>query len=170
RLGDGSRPPHAAGPRPPQVLDRAAPHARRRYRLPRGADRPPDRTDQRPDRALQDAREGPSLAARPADADRQAPRVARLLAEERPRAVSGDHREVGHPPLAAETHDRSSVGTKPGARSGRDGCSFTRSPVSGRTTRTTVHMSHTVSVDISGHPLSLETGKVAKQAEGAVVV
>ena len=31
-------------------------------------------------------------------------------------------------------------------------------------------MSHTVSVDISGHPLSLETGKVAKQAEGAVVV
>jgi polyribonucleotide nucleotidyltransferase len=31
-------------------------------------------------------------------------------------------------------------------------------------------MTHTVSVDINGHPLSLETGKVAKQAEGAVVV
>ena len=31
-------------------------------------------------------------------------------------------------------------------------------------------MSHTVSIDISGHPLSLETGKVAKQADGAVVV
>ncbi|MBM3221292.1 MAG: polyribonucleotide nucleotidyltransferase [Candidatus Rokubacteria bacterium] len=31
-------------------------------------------------------------------------------------------------------------------------------------------MSHTVSVDINGHPLSLETGKVAKQADGAVVV
>jgi polyribonucleotide nucleotidyltransferase len=31
-------------------------------------------------------------------------------------------------------------------------------------------MSHTVSIDINGHPLSLETGKVAKQADGAVVV
>ena len=31
-------------------------------------------------------------------------------------------------------------------------------------------MSHTVQIDISGHPLSLETGKVAKQADGAVVV
>ena len=31
-------------------------------------------------------------------------------------------------------------------------------------------MSHTVSIDIGGHPLSLETGKVAKQADGAVVV
>src|SRR5262245_44907650 len=29
---------------------------------------------------------------------------------------------------------------------------------------------HTVSVDINGQPLSLETGKVAKQADGAVVV
>src|SRR5437763_179737 len=29
---------------------------------------------------------------------------------------------------------------------------------------------HTVSLDISGHPFSLETGKVAKQADGAVVV
>ena len=29
---------------------------------------------------------------------------------------------------------------------------------------------HTVSLDINGHPLSLETGKVAKQADGAVVV
>jgi polyribonucleotide nucleotidyltransferase len=31
-------------------------------------------------------------------------------------------------------------------------------------------MSHTVSTEINGHPLSLETGKVAKQADGAVVV
>jgi polyribonucleotide nucleotidyltransferase len=31
-------------------------------------------------------------------------------------------------------------------------------------------MSHTVSIDVNGHPLSLETGKVAKQADGAVVV
>src|SRR5216117_1975991 len=31
-------------------------------------------------------------------------------------------------------------------------------------------MTHTVSLDISGHPFSLETGKVAKQADGAVVV
>jgi polyribonucleotide nucleotidyltransferase len=31
-------------------------------------------------------------------------------------------------------------------------------------------MSHTVSIDINGHPLSMETGKVAKQADGAVVV
>jgi len=31
-------------------------------------------------------------------------------------------------------------------------------------------MSHTVQLDINGHPLSLETGKVAKQADGAVVV
>src|SRR2546425_4368196 len=29
---------------------------------------------------------------------------------------------------------------------------------------------HTVSLDINGHPFSLETGKVAKQADGAVVV
>src|SRR5438874_8248323 len=29
---------------------------------------------------------------------------------------------------------------------------------------------HTVSLDVSGHPFSLETGKVAKQADGAVVV
>src|SRR3989449_8937445 len=29
---------------------------------------------------------------------------------------------------------------------------------------------HTVSLDINGHALSLETGKVAKQADGAVVV
>ena len=29
---------------------------------------------------------------------------------------------------------------------------------------------HTVSLDINGQPLSLETGKVAKQADGAVVV
>jgi len=31
-------------------------------------------------------------------------------------------------------------------------------------------MSHTVSIEINGHPLSMETGKVAKQADGAVVV
>ena len=31
-------------------------------------------------------------------------------------------------------------------------------------------MSHTVSVDINGQPFSIETGKVAKQADGAVVV
>ena len=31
-------------------------------------------------------------------------------------------------------------------------------------------MSHTVSTDINGQPFSLETGKVAKQADGAVVV
>ena len=31
-------------------------------------------------------------------------------------------------------------------------------------------MTHTASIDINGHPLSLETGKVAKQADGAVVV
>jgi polyribonucleotide nucleotidyltransferase len=31
-------------------------------------------------------------------------------------------------------------------------------------------MSHTVSVDINGQPLSIETGKVAKQADGAAVV
>ncbi|MEX2145929.1 MAG: polyribonucleotide nucleotidyltransferase [Candidatus Rokuibacteriota bacterium] len=31
-------------------------------------------------------------------------------------------------------------------------------------------MSHTVQTDINGQPLSIETGKVAKQAEGAVVV
>ena len=30
-------------------------------------------------------------------------------------------------------------------------------------------MTHTVSVDISGQPFTLETGKVAKQADGAVV-
>src|SRR5947207_15103298 len=29
---------------------------------------------------------------------------------------------------------------------------------------------HTVSLDISGHPFSLETGKVARQADGSVVV
>jgi polyribonucleotide nucleotidyltransferase len=31
-------------------------------------------------------------------------------------------------------------------------------------------MTHSVQLDIHGHPLSIETGKVAKQAEGAVVV
>jgi polyribonucleotide nucleotidyltransferase len=31
-------------------------------------------------------------------------------------------------------------------------------------------MSHTVSIDVNGHSLSLETGKVARQADGAVVV
>src|SRR5256886_11843848 len=31
-------------------------------------------------------------------------------------------------------------------------------------------MTHSVDVDINGHPLKLETGKVAKQADGAVVV
>ena len=31
-------------------------------------------------------------------------------------------------------------------------------------------MSHTVSVDVNGRSLSLETGKVAKQADGSVVV
>jgi polyribonucleotide nucleotidyltransferase len=31
-------------------------------------------------------------------------------------------------------------------------------------------MTHTVEVDINGHPFSIETGKVAKQADGSVVV
>jgi polyribonucleotide nucleotidyltransferase len=31
-------------------------------------------------------------------------------------------------------------------------------------------MTHTAEIDINGHPLSLETGKVARQADGAVVV
>jgi polyribonucleotide nucleotidyltransferase len=31
-------------------------------------------------------------------------------------------------------------------------------------------MTHTVELDVNGHPFSLETGKVAKQADGAVVV
>src|ERR671925_206369 len=33
-----------------------------------------------------------------------------------------------------------------------------------------MNQSHSVSIDINGHALSLETGKVAKQADGAVVV
>src|SRR6058998_2553853 len=47
-----------------------------------------------------------------------------------------------------------------------------RSPIPGEPTRTSAHMNqpHTVSLDINGHALSLETGKVAKQADGAVVV
>src|SRR5918993_2855223 len=36
--------------------------------------------------------------------------------------------------------------------------------------RTSVQMSHTVSTEINGHALSIETGKVAKQADGAVVI
>ena len=31
-------------------------------------------------------------------------------------------------------------------------------------------MSHTVTIDINGHALSIETGTVARQADGAVLV
>ena len=44
------------------------------------------------------------------------------------------------------------------------------SPGDRRTTRTNVRMSHSVQIDIHGLPFSIETGKVAKQADGAVVV
>src|ERR687887_2186221 len=47
---------------------------------------------------------------------------------------------------------------------------FWRSPGYGRTTRTSVRMTHKVQIDVSGRSLSLETGKVAKQADGAVEV
>src|SRR5262249_14354174 len=39
-----------------------------------------------------------------------------------------------------------------------------------RTARTNARMSHTRQIDINGHPFSIETGKVAKQADGSVVV
>src|SRR5438477_445572 len=42
------------------------------------------------------------------------------------------------------------------------------SPGNDRRTRTNVQMSHSMQIDIQGHPFSIETGKVAKQADGAV--
>src|SRR6185503_17598572 len=67
----------------------------------------------------------------------------------------------------------SSDGEKPGGppQAGmRAACLIRRSPGHRRTARTSIQMSHTVQIEINGHPFSLETGKVAKQADGAVVV
>src|SRR6267142_2517133 len=44
------------------------------------------------------------------------------------------------------------------------------SPGNDRRTRTNVQMTHSMKIDIQGQPFSIETGKVAKQADGAVVV
>src|SRR2546427_10818453 len=45
-----------------------------------------------------------------------------------------------------------------------------RSPDSGRYARTNIRMTHTVEIEINGLRMAIETGKVAKQADGAVVV
>ena len=62
---------------------------RRRYRLPGSSGRAPQRPHQLPDRALQDAREGPPLAPRPAEARRPAPAPARLSEKQRLSALRG---------------------------------------------------------------------------------
>ena len=67
---------------------------RQRHRLAGSAGRHPERAHHLPDRALQDARQGPPLAPRPAEARRPAPAPARLPEEQGPEpAISGRHHQ-----------------------------------------------------------------------------
>src|SRR5581483_5523360 len=65
--------------------------ARAGHGLPRGPDRDADRADQRPHRAPADAREGPLLAARAAQARRAAPPLPELPAADRPGGLPRPH-------------------------------------------------------------------------------
>src|SRR5450432_1211350 len=68
--------------------------------LARGPDLDADGTDQRPDRAPADAREGSLLASRPAQARRPAAPVPELPAEEGSRGLSRPHQGARPAPLA----------------------------------------------------------------------
>src|SRR6266436_9075264 len=82
---------------------RAVQDPRRRHRLTRSADRPPVRADQRADRPLQDAPEGPPLAPRPAHADREAARAPRVPAQEGHGALPSADGKARNPQVTVES-------------------------------------------------------------------
>ena len=136
------------------------------HRVPRSSSRAPQRAHQLPHRALQDAREGSPLPPRPAEARRPAPAPARLPEAQGHRPLRGADPASRHPQVA-----RTSA-----ARRVRRRCSPARSsgyrpaqqlglPSSAKD----AHM-HTRNITIGRQTLSIETGKLAKQADGAVIV
>src|SRR5262249_3502771 len=122
---------------------------------------------QLPDRALQDPREGSPLAPWPAQARRSAPSPSRLLEAQEPRALPQPHQRP-RPPQVSFSHVTDAESSKLKAESGID--PRFRLLAFGFRHQGESHMYIKESVTVGGKELSIETGKMAKQADGSVVV
>ena len=89
------------------------PHARVRHRLTGSPGRHPERAHQLPDRALQDPREGPPLAPRPAEAGRPAPTPARLPEAEGCGALRGADPQARDPEVGTGPSGSAGQRTRP---------------------------------------------------------
>ena len=150
----------------------ALPHARHRHGFARGPGRAPDEADHLPDRALQDEREGPPLAARPPEAGLPAPAAARLPEERGRRALPPADRAPRPPQVVIRRHTgRVSDDDRPAPRRGlRSGAVPFCPPRVGRFERRNSHATHQSAFPSGSQTLEIETGKLAKQADGAAVV
>src|SRR6266516_2380586 len=141
---------------------------RGRHRLAAGADRDADAADQRADRASAPAQARPLLAAGAAQARRAAPPLPDLLAEEGPRGLPRPHQGARPAPLAPKNPEGGSS-SEPTAMDWLELPPSTSRVEDNRMSIATESRAQ-VSVQIGNQEISFETGHLAKQADGAVVV
>src|SRR4029453_7184932 len=148
---------------------------RDRHRLGRGADRAADGPHQRAHGAPPRAPEGPLLAPRPAQARRPPPAAAAVPAEAEPRGLPRPHpgarpEEVGRTQRPQPKPEGGSLREPQSAAPEAD--SNLHSPRKWRKSMatTTEPRVASVSVTVGDQELTFESGKLAKQADGAGVV
>src|SRR5262252_8888204 len=161
----------------------ARPH-RGRHRLAAGADRDAHAANQRADRASAHPQARPLLAARAAQARRAAPPLLELPAEARPRGLPRPHQGARPAPLApnyteggssSEPAFAGSVAGEAADAQRKSWHGLARAPAlhkqsGGQLMSIATERRAQVSVQIGDHEISFETGHLAKQADGAVVV
>src|SRR6266550_370893 len=136
------------------------------HRLAPGADRALDTACERAHGAPESAPEGPLFAARPAQAGRPPPATPAIPAKARPRGVS--RTDPGARPQKITEPNRGWKFER--TRRGRVDSNLHLQERSGGTMSIATQGPTTLSVEIAGREITFETGKLAKQADGAVVV
>ncbi len=143
--------------------------------LARGADRDADEADQRPHGASPHASEGSLLAPRPAEAGRPPTPVPDVPAEARSRGLSRPH-QGARPAGASRQPGSHPGGWKLGRAPARELPELTQTSTLRKQSGGQRGMSiatgqlASVSAEIGGRDITFETGKLAKQADGAVLV
>src|SRR5262249_37279312 len=150
--------------------------ARDGHRLARGPDRDADPADQRADRASTQPQARPLLASRAAQAGRPPPAVPELPSAEESRGLPRPHQGARPAPLAPTSHEGWTFERAPRPR-GADSNIHPSLAQGGIEKEMRIVKADnpaggpvSVAVEIGGREITFETGKLAKQADGAVVV
>src|SRR3954453_17261334 len=148
---------------------REAREQRGRHRLDAGAGRDADAADQRADRASARPQARPLLAARAAQARGAAPPLSELLAKARSRGLPRPHQGARPAPLAPKNTEGGSS-SEPATHTAWLELPPSTKQSGGQLMSIATERRAQVSVQIGNQEISFETGHLAKQADGAVVI